>query len=100
MAPFSILTMLDARRAYLLLAAGALLGGILIACDGASNELTGEATYTKGGLRGAGTIVHITRQSEPVKFRQVTNLRWGLSLICFTVAIVGIRGYQRLDDCT
>ncbi len=60
------------------------------------NERTRKASYKLGRHTSA---VEVTRESDPVKFRQVTNLRWGISLAGVGVAVVSFTFYRKLDDC-
>ena len=91
--------MIDARRGFLLMAVVAAIVAGVVAYQAASNEITGQAIYSK--LTGPRTSVPVlvTRQSDPSKFREVTNFRWGMSLLCLGVAVVAFRLYRKLDDC-
>jgi hypothetical protein len=90
---------IDARRGFLLLAVAAIIVGGIVAYQAISNEITGEAIYYKRTGLKSSVAVHITRESDPSKFRSVTNFRWGVSLICLSVAVVGFTFYRKLDDC-
>jgi len=88
-----------ARRGFLLLAAAAIIVGGIVAYQAACYEITGEAIYHKRTGAKSSVAVHITRESDPSTFRTVTNFRWGVSLICLSVSVVGFRFYRKLDDC-
>ena len=90
---------IDARRKFLLLAVAATFGGGVTAYQAATNEITGEAIYHKPTGAKSSVAVHITRESDPSNFRRVTNFRWGMSVICLSVAVVGFTFYRKLDDC-
>ncbi len=77
------------------LAVGALLCGGVFAYLAASNEVTGTATY-QPGIRGR--RVTVTRQASPAKFREVTNLRWGISGFCLLGSVAGFILCRKLGD--
>jgi hypothetical protein len=74
---------------------GALICGGAFAYHAASNEITGQATY-QPGIRGK--LVTVTRQDAPAKFRQVTNLSWGLSVLCLAASAAGFVASRKLDS--
>ena len=90
--------LIDARRAFLLLALGAIIFGVIVAYIALSNETTGTATVSVPTFTGE-KRESVTRQSSPIQFRHATNLRWGISIISFTVGVVSFTLYRKLDDC-
>jgi len=54
----------------------------------ASNEITGKAIYHKLVVRGS-LPEPVTREASPAKFREATNLLWGLSIFCAFVSVGG-----------
>src|SRR5512133_2962880 len=89
----------DARRGLLLLAVAATIVAGIMTYQAASNEITGEAIYHKPTGAKSSVAVHISKESDPSRFRKVTNFRWGMSVICLSVAVVGFTLYRKLDDC-
>jgi len=76
------------------LAVGALICSGIFAYCAASNEITGTASY-QPGIRGR--AVTVTRQQAPVKFREVTNLRWGLTGLFLLAGVAGFILCQKLE---
>ena len=89
---------LDARRGFLLLAIGAFIVAGLLAYQAASNEITGQAIYHKRTGYRSSKAVLVTRQNDPDKFHKVTNFRWGISILCLSVAAVSFTLFRKLDD--
>jgi hypothetical protein len=76
-------------------AVGALIASGVFAYLAASNEVTGTATY-QSGIRGS--LVTVTRQASPAKFREVTNLRWGISGFCLLASVVGFVLCRKFEE--
>ena len=77
--------------------AAIIVGGILF-YSAASNEITGTANHHNFAHKhDPGEAV--TRSASPVKFRQATNLLWGLGVFCILVSGVCFTFYRALDDC-
>ncbi len=87
---------IEARTGFLVFAIVALIAAGVTAYVATSNERTGKASYSLGRGR---SIIHVTRESEPVEFRKVTRFRWGVSLACVGMAVVSFTLYRKLDDC-
>jgi hypothetical protein len=91
---------IDAGRAFLLLAIGAGIIGVLVLYGAVSNELTGTTTiFIPGSSKGLSAKT-VTRQESPTQFRHGLNFHWGFCVICFTVTVVSFKLYRKLDDCT
>ncbi len=91
-----MLTSVDARKGFLLLAIAALIAAGVAGYIAAGNERTGKASYKLGRYT---PKVQVSRESDPAKFRKVTNFRWGISVACVGVAVVSFTLYRKLDDC-
>ncbi len=58
------------------------------------------ATYrTYSGRIGRGTVrsEKVTREDSPLKFREATNLIWGLSGFCLVVSVASFWFYRKVD---
>src|SRR5205809_5843383 len=88
-------------RAIVVAIGGLIIGGIL-AYHAASNEVTGTATYrtySRGVYRGSGgRSEKVTREDSPSKFREATNLLWGLRGFCLIVSVASLWFYRKLDE--
>lgn len=88
------------RRRAIFVAIGALIIGGILAYNAASNEVTGEATYGYGFGRGGAWRRNekVTREDSPAKFREATNLWWGLSGFCLIVSVASFWFYRKIDE--
>ncbi|MDB6111421.1 MAG: hypothetical protein JWR69_3171, partial [Pedosphaera sp.] len=77
-------------------ASGALICSGVVAYHATSNEFTGKAVYHEWVGLGS-TSEPVTRESSPVKFRQATNLLWGVSGLCLMIAAAGFLFYRAFD---
>ena len=81
----------------LVIAIGAIMCGGILAYHAASNEWTGQAVYHEGWGRGA-TSEPVSKKTSPVKFRQATNLLWGVGGLFLGVSIISFLIYQKADE--
>lgn len=81
----------------LFVAIGALILGGVLGYQAVSNELSGTATYHRGGGRGSRSE-QVTREGSPTKFREATNLLWGGSLLCVLGGSAAFILSRKLDD--
>ena len=81
----------------LLTAITAIIWSGFLAYQAAGNEITGNAIYRHGIGRGSWTEP-VTRKDSPAKFREATNLKWGLSSICIMISIVAFMFYRKTNE--
>ena len=83
------------RRANLVPILALFFSGVL-AYEAVSNEITGKAT-SRLGRRYSGRNEVFTREDSPSKFREATNIRWGLSGFCLIVSVVNFKYYRKIE---
>ena len=59
--------------------------------------MTGKATpgVGRGHLWSRNEV--FTREDSPSKFREATNIRWGLSGFCLIVSVVSFKYYRKIE---
>ena len=87
----------SARRRAIFVAIVALFLSGIFAYEAGSNEITGKATPGVGRGRLWRRNEVFTREDSPSKFREATNLLWGLSGFCLIVSVVSLKCYRKID---
>jgi hypothetical protein len=78
-------------------AIGALVLSGVLACQAASNEIGGTATYHHGFGRRSRSE-QVTREASPAKFREATNFLWAGSILCVLAGAIAFGFSRKLDD--
>ena len=69
----------------------------IFAYQATTNEITGQAVYWHG--LGIGSRKEpVTREMSPAKFREATNLKWALSIVCVSVGVGAFLFYRKSGD--
>ena len=63
----------------------------------ARSEITGSAVYHHNFLTRHGWREQVTRQEKPEMFREATNVRWALSIVCAAVSVGSFMVYRKTE---
>lgn len=98
---FGVVTiMIQAGRLSAALAASVVVTICTVALvfSAARSEITGGAVYHHNFLMRRGWRTEpVTRQEKPEMFREATNVRWGLSILCAATSIGSFWFYRKSD---
>jgi len=84
-------------RALVVAVAAAICTAALV-FSAARSEITGRATYHHNFLKRYGRRTElVTRQEKPEMFREATNVRWALSIVCGAVSIGSFVFYRKTE---
>jgi len=81
----------------LVVAISTIICSTVIGYYAASNEFTGTAVYHATKERRI-TPVFVTRQSDPKKFRQATNMLWAVSGFFLMISAISFKFYWSLAE--
>ncbi|HEV2246164.1 MAG TPA: hypothetical protein VGW37_05880 [Terriglobia bacterium] len=71
---------------------------LFLAFSAMRSEITGRATYHHNFLMRHGWRTEsVTRQEKPEMFREATNVRWALSIVCAAVGVGSFIFYRKTE---
>jgi hypothetical protein len=100
---FTIMTQAGFISSALAVAVAAIICTAALVFSAARSEITGRTVYHHNFLMRHGWRTElVTRQEKPAMFREATNIRWALSMVCGIVSSGSFVFYRKTEyeDCS